>query len=130
MRNGDRQAVSRVIRPGRFLQVQQVAHHEAAALEQAALLLALEGAHLAVHLSDAGLHALGILGWQADALRRLGDLLSRIRGRIIHTHLSRVSPLAVPVMLDIGKESVSGDADEHVLREAADDLVKEAMDAG
>jgi len=61
---------------------------------------------------------------------RLGEMLSRIRGRIIHNRLERISPLAVPIMLEIGKESVSGDADEHVLREAADDLVREAMNDG
>jgi hypothetical protein len=34
-------------------------------------------------------------------------------------------------MLEIGKESVpGGEADEHVLREAADDLIKEAMGDG
>jgi ATP-dependent Lhr-like helicase len=60
-------------------------------------------------------------------IHRLGDMLSRIKGRIVHQRLDRVSPLAVPVMLAIGKEAVSGEADEHVLRVAADDLVREAM---
>jgi ATP-dependent Lhr-like helicase len=59
---------------------------------------------------------------------RLGDMLARIKGRIVHKRLDRISPLAVPVMLEIGKESVpGGEADEHVLREAADDLAREAM---
>jgi ATP-dependent Lhr-like helicase len=54
-----------------------------------------------------------------------------VRGRIIHQRLDRISPLAVPVMLEIGKEAVAGgEADEHVLREAADDLVREAMGDG
>jgi ATP-dependent Lhr-like helicase len=61
---------------------------------------------------------------------RLGDMLARIKGRIIHSRLDRISPLAVPVMLEIGKESIKGDAEEFVLREAADDLVREAMGAG
>ncbi len=62
---------------------------------------------------------------------RLGDMLARIKGRIVHSRLDRISPLAVPVMLEIGKEPVSGgDADEHVLREAADDLAREAMNGG
>src|SRR5207302_10047767 len=34
-------------------------------------------------------------------LRRLSDMLSRIEGRIIHKELDHVSPLAVPVILDI-----------------------------
>jgi ATP-dependent helicase Lhr and Lhr-like helicase len=59
-------------------------------------------------------------------LRRLGDMLSRIQGRIIHRELEHVSPLAVPVMLEIGRESVYGEAADELLAEAADELVKEA----
>ena len=70
---------------------------------------------------------------QADAatglldIRRLGTMLARIKGRIIHKALDRVSPLAVPVMLEIGRESVYGEASDVLLAEAADELVKEAM---
>jgi ATP-dependent Lhr-like helicase len=60
-------------------------------------------------------------------VHRLGDLLSRIRGRIIHKALHHVSPLAVPVMLEIGREAVYGEASDALLAEAAADLVKEAM---
>ena len=60
-------------------------------------------------------------------IRRLGDMLSRIKGRIIHKALDHVSPLAVPVMLEIGREQVSGEASEDVLAEAEAELVKEAM---
>jgi ATP-dependent Lhr-like helicase len=60
-------------------------------------------------------------------IRRLGDMLSRIKGRIIHRALDHVSPLAVPVMLEIGRESVSGAASEALLAEAEAELVKEAM---
>ena len=60
-------------------------------------------------------------------LRRLGDMLARIHGRITHRELDRVSPLAVPVMLEIGRESVYGEAGDELLAEAADELVKEAM---
>jgi ATP-dependent Lhr-like helicase len=59
-------------------------------------------------------------------LRRLGDMLSRIAGRIIHRELDHVSPLAVPVMLEIGRESVYGEASDELLAEAADELVREA----
>src|SRR5690606_29138214 len=58
---------------------------------------------------------------------RLADMLSRIRGRIVHKRLERISPLAVPVMLEIGKERVKGEADDMLLSEAEDDLVREAM---
>lgn len=60
-------------------------------------------------------------------LKRLGDMLSRIQGRITHRELEHVSPLAVPVMLEIGRESVYGEASDELLAEAADELVKEAM---
>ncbi len=60
-------------------------------------------------------------------LKRLGDMLSRIQGRIIHRELEHVSPLAVPVMLEIGRESVYGEAADELLAEAAEELVKEAM---
>ena len=60
-------------------------------------------------------------------VRRLGEMLSRIKGRIVHKALDHVSPLAVPVMLEIGREAVYGEAADTLLAEAADDLVKEAM---
>ena len=59
-------------------------------------------------------------------LRRLGDMLSRIHGRITHRELDHVSPLAVPVMLEIGRELVYGEASDELLAEAADELVREA----
>ena len=59
-------------------------------------------------------------------IRRLSDMLSRIKGRIIHKELDHVSPLAVPVMLEIGREQVYGEASDELLAEAADELVKEA----
>ncbi|MEZ5871633.1 MAG: ligase-associated DNA damage response DEXH box helicase [Nitratireductor sp.] len=60
-------------------------------------------------------------------VHRLGEMLSRIRGRIMHKRLEHISPLAVPIMLEIGKESVAGDASEALLGEAADELLKESM---
>lgn len=63
-------------------------------------------------------------------IKRLGEMLSRIKGRIVHKSLEQVSPLAVPVMLEIGRESVYGEASDALLAEAADDLVKEAMSGG
>jgi ATP-dependent Lhr-like helicase len=59
---------------------------------------------------------------------RVAAMLSRIRGSIVHKRLDRISPLALPAMLQIGRETVAGgEADEHVLREAAEDLIREAM---
>jgi ATP-dependent Lhr-like helicase len=57
---------------------------------------------------------------------RLGDFLRRIRGRIRHQSLPRVSPLAIPILLEIGIEPVAGSAREDLLREAAAELVAEA----
>jgi len=58
---------------------------------------------------------------------RVGDLLARVKGQIRHAALDHVSPFAVPIMLEIGKERVAGDAAEMILREASEDLIAEAM---
>jgi ATP-dependent Lhr-like helicase len=59
-------------------------------------------------------------------LHRLGALLRRVQGKITAVDLARISPFAVPVMLEIGKEPVFGAADEAILQDAADDLLQEA----
>jgi ATP-dependent Lhr-like helicase len=41
--------------------------------------------------------------------------------------LRQVSPLAVPVMLEIGRESVPGEASEVLLRETVEELIAEAL---
>ena len=61
-------------------------------------------------------------------LRRLSDMLTRIQGRIVYRQLDRVSPLAGPVMLEIGREQVFGEASDALLAEAAEELLKEAME--
>ncbi|HVR68741.1 MAG TPA: DNA ligase-associated DEXH box helicase, partial [Verrucomicrobiae bacterium] len=60
-------------------------------------------------------------------VRRLADMLARVKGKIMHRRLIRVSPLAVPVMLEIGKVSVYGAAMDDLLQEAAEELIAEAM---
>jgi len=60
-------------------------------------------------------------------LKRLAAMLSRIRGRIVHKALDRVSPLAVSVMLEIGRVAGYGAASEDVLAEAEAELLGEAM---
>jgi ATP-dependent helicase Lhr and Lhr-like helicase len=60
-------------------------------------------------------------------VRRLGEMLSRIKGRIVHKALDHISPLAVPVMLEIGRETVYGEAADALLAETEAELVKEAM---
>ena len=59
---------------------------------------------------------------------RLGQMLTRIEGRIRHQPLSRASPFCVPVLVQIGRERVSGDAAEMILDESADLLIAEVMD--
>jgi ATP-dependent helicase Lhr and Lhr-like helicase len=59
-------------------------------------------------------------------IHRLGQMLRRIKDHIVHKALERVSPLAVPVLLEIGRESVYGEAHDALLAEAADELNDEA----
>lgn len=59
-------------------------------------------------------------------IHRLGAMLKRIKDHILHIALDGVSPLAVPVLLDIGRESISGEADDALLAEAAETLAREA----
>ncbi|MEJ2121215.1 MAG: ligase-associated DNA damage response DEXH box helicase [Alphaproteobacteria bacterium] len=58
---------------------------------------------------------------------RLAELLARVQGRIRHRRLDKVSPLAVPVLVHIGKEAVGGAAFEALLDEAAEELAADAM---
>ena len=58
-------------------------------------------------------------------LGRIAGMLGRVRGRVRVQTLTRVSPLAVPVLLEIGRESVrTPGGDDLLLEEAA--LVAEA----
>jgi ATP-dependent Lhr-like helicase len=58
---------------------------------------------------------------------RLGDLLQRIRGRILARDLTRLSPFAVPIMLELGRERVKGSAEDMVLAMNESELVAEAL---
>ena len=60
-------------------------------------------------------------------LERLSALLHEVQGNIIHQPLDRVSPLAIPVLLDIGKEVIGAPMIDDLLGEASDSLVAEAM---
>jgi ATP-dependent helicase Lhr and Lhr-like helicase len=61
-------------------------------------------------------------------VRRLGAMLARIKGRITHRRLDRVSPLAVAAILDIGREQVYGSALDQILDEAAEEVIREATE--
>ncbi|HRX40478.1 MAG TPA: DNA ligase-associated DEXH box helicase, partial [Parvularculaceae bacterium] len=77
-------------------------------------------------------HVLMKAAW-ADAaggfldLKRLSNLLARIKGKIRRSDLTRVSPLAIPVMLEINKTVIHGEAQEAMLKEASDALIAEGM---
>lgn len=57
---------------------------------------------------------------------RLAAMLARVQGKILHRPLDRVSPLAVPVLLEIGREQVAGSALDDLLDAAAAELIAEA----
>ena len=59
-------------------------------------------------------------------LSRIAAMLTRVKGRIVHMVLSRVSPLSVPVLLEIGRESVRSDTDEERLLAEAEAIIAEA----
>ncbi|WP_035294311.1 ligase-associated DNA damage response DEXH box helicase [Brevundimonas bacteroides] len=59
---------------------------------------------------------------------RLGQLLTRIVGRIRHAPLERASPFSVPVLVMIGRERVGGDAADMILEASAQDLIDEVME--
>ncbi|MDB5372158.1 MAG: ligase-associated box helicase, partial [Belnapia sp.] len=58
---------------------------------------------------------------------RIGLVLARAKGRIKHMRLDRVSPLAVPALIEEGREWVAGGAEDALLAEAAS-LVDEVTD--
>ena len=57
---------------------------------------------------------------------RLAEMLMRVRGKIQTMRLDRVSPLAVPVLLDIGREFVRTAEDEDALLAETEALIAEA----
>ena len=57
---------------------------------------------------------------------RLGLMLARIEGRILHVPLEHLSPFSVSVILEIGRQKSPGGAGEMILVEAADQLIAEA----
>ncbi|WP_319633565.1 ligase-associated DNA damage response DEXH box helicase [Pelagibius marinus] len=69
---------------------------------------------------------------QADAaggltdIGRLAAMLKRVKGRIRTRRLEKISPLAVPVLLEIGKEQVYGAGLDELLDEGAQALIDEA----
>ena len=77
-------------------------------------------------------HLLLTAAW-ADArtklsdIARLNSLLERSQHSLVHRSLDRVSPLAVPILLDLGRQRVEGEATDDALLAEADALIAEAM---
>ena len=70
---------------------------------------------------------------RAEAMRglvdlgRIEELLTRIGGRIRHVRRDRITPLAVPLILEVGQEPIyGGAAEELLLHQAAEDLLYDA----
>lgn len=60
-------------------------------------------------------------------IERLGQCLRRIRQQIVHKPLDRISPFAVPMMLEMGKEPIFGEGRESAMADAAEELLREAL---
>lgn len=58
---------------------------------------------------------------------RLGGLLDRAADTMLHVTLDRVSPLAVPTLILMGREAVGTRATDDALLTEAEDLAREAM---
>ena len=63
-------------------------------------------------------------------IRRLADLLARFENNLTFRRLERVSPLAMPLMLEVGRESVTASAVEESLADLEAELIDEALDGG
>ncbi|MGC3936323.1 ligase-associated DNA damage response DEXH box helicase [Roseobacter sp. EG26] len=61
---------------------------------------------------------------------RIEEMAARIKGRIDHVTLSRVSPLAAPMLLEMGRVPVKGAAEEKLLADEAARLMESAGISG
>lgn len=57
---------------------------------------------------------------------RVEEMLTRISGRIDHLRLPRVTPLAAPLFLEMGRVPVKGEAEERLLAEEAARLMEQS----
>ena len=61
---------------------------------------------------------------------RIEEMIGRVAGRIDHVHLPRVSPLAAPLFLEMGRVPVKGEAEERLLAQEAARLMEQSGLAG
>ena len=57
---------------------------------------------------------------------RIEEMLDRIGGKVDHVIAPHVTPLAAPLLLEIGKVPIRGAAEEHLLAEAAEQMMAAA----
>jgi ATP-dependent Lhr-like helicase len=57
---------------------------------------------------------------------RIEEMLARTAGRIDHVTLPRVTPLAAPLFLEVGRVPIQGLANERLLAEEAERLLQTA----
>ena len=74
-------------------------------------------------------HDAGLPAARSQHMLLLGDLIDRAATTMLHVSLDRVSPLAVPVLILIGREQVAQSAAEDALLMEAEALVNTAMRA-
>ena len=60
-------------------------------------------------------------------IHRLADLLTRFEGNILHKNLARISPLSVPLLLEVGREAVTASAVDDLLSDLEHTLLEEAF---
>ena len=61
-------------------------------------------------------------------VRRVSDLLARIKRHIVHKDLDELSPLGVPIMLEMGRERIDGEARDELLQEAMEqEMIERAL---
>jgi len=57
---------------------------------------------------------------------RIEEMLDRTRGRVDHVVLDRITPLAAPMLLEVGKVPVHGAATDRLVMQEAEKLLKDA----
>jgi len=57
---------------------------------------------------------------------RIEDMFARVQGRIDLLRLPRLSPLAAPMLLEMGRVPVEGAGRDRLMAETADRLMREA----
>ena len=60
-------------------------------------------------------------------IHRLAELLTRFDGNILHKNLSPISPLSVPLLLEVGREAVTASAVDDLLSDLEKTLLEEAF---